>query len=141
MVHDPVHHVEADDPGRFWQSDSLQLALDPLNDAGATPGFSADDREFGLVLGAQGARVVQTAPERRRLDSPVSIARQGADTIYRVALPWDLIGVSPEAGRVLGISFIVNQNNGQGRAYWMGLTPGIGEAKRPVAYRDLYLAP
>ncbi|MCE5239328.1 hypothetical protein LLH23_12675 [bacterium] len=141
LVHDPVHHVEADDPGRFWQSDSLQLALDPLNDAGTAPGFGADDCEFGLVLGAQGPRVVQTAPERRRLDSPVSIERQGANTIYRVALPWDLIGVSPEAGRVLGASFIVNQNNGQGRAYWMGLTPGIGEAKRPVAYRDLYLAP
>ncbi|MBU0608093.1 MAG: hypothetical protein KKI08_09395, partial [Armatimonadetes bacterium] len=141
VVHDPVHHIEADDPWKFWQSDSLQLALDPLNDAGATPGFAADDREFGLVLGAQGARLVQTAPDKRRLDSPVSIERQGADTTYRAALPWPLVGVTPDAGRALGISFIANQNNGQGRGYWMGLTPGIGEAKRPVAYCDFYLAP
>ena len=104
-----------------------------------TGGFNADDREFGLVLGPTGAKALQTVPERRALDVPVAIERQGEDTVYRVALPWDLIGVKPLAGNVLGLSFIVNQNNGQGRGYWMGLTPGIGEAKRPVAYRDLYL--
>lgn len=140
VVRDPVHFVAGDDPWRFWQSDSVQLALDPLNDAGATPGFLGDDREFGLVLGPNGARALETVPERRRLDVPVAIVRQGQDTTYQVALPWDLIGIRPQAGRVLGLSFLVNQNNGQGRQYWMSLTPGIGEAKRPVAYKDLYLA-
>jgi hypothetical protein len=34
---------------------------------------------------------------------------------------------------------IVNDDDGTGRGYWIGLTPGIGEGKRPAAYRDLYL--
>lgn len=141
VVRDPVPHVASDDPAYFWQSDSLQLALDPLNDAGEAPGFLADDREFGLVLGPSGGRAVQTVPEGRVLDAPCRVTREGQETHYQVAIPWGLIGVSPVAGRVIGLSFIINQNNGQGRAYWMGLTPGIGEAKRPVAYRDFCLAP
>jgi hypothetical protein len=139
VVHDPVHFAPSDDPGNFWQADSLQIGLDPLNDASRAPGYSADDREFGLVLGPNGARVIQTAPSRGRVEVPVQIERQGSETVYRVALPWDLIGVKPAAGAILGMSFIVNQNNGQGRGYWMGLTPGIGEAKRPLAFRDVYL--
>jgi len=34
----------------------------------------------------------------------------------------------------------VNDNDGTGRGYWIGITPGIGESKRPLAYRDVYLA-
>lgn len=139
VVHDPVHFAPSADAGSFWQADSLQLALDPLNDAGVTPGFLGDDREFGLLLGPKGAVALQTVPQRVRLGVPIAVERQGEETVYRVALPWKLIGLQPAAGKVLGLSFIVNQNNGQGRGYWMGLTPGIGEAKRPVAYRDLYL--
>ena len=138
-VHDPVHFAPTDDPGSFWQGDSLQIALDPLGDAAATDAYLPDDREFGLVLGPSGARVIESVPQRRRVDVPVAIERQGTETVYRVALPWALIGVKPAAGQILALSFIVNQNNGQGRAYWMGLTPGIGEAKRPIAFRKLYL--
>jgi hypothetical protein len=38
-------------------------------------------------------------------------------------------------GQVVGLDFIANDNDGQGRSYWMGLTPGIGEGKTPEAYR------
>lgn len=141
VVRDPVHFVASDSPADFWQSDSLQLALDPLNDAGEMPGFLEDDREVGLVLGPSGGRAVQTVPEPRGLDVPCRIVREGEETRYQVAVPWELVGVPPSCGRVLGLNFLVNQNNGQGRAYWMGLTPGIGEAKRPAAYQDFYLAP
>ncbi len=141
VVRDPVHFAASDSPADFWQNDSLQVALDPLNDAGETPGFLADDREFGLVLGPSGGRAVQTVPETRRLDVPCQIAREGEETRYQVAVPWPLVGLSPASGRVLGLSFLVNQNNGQGRAYWMAVSPGIGEAKRPAAYPDFYLAP
>jgi hypothetical protein len=139
VIHDPVHHAPSADPDNFWQADSLQIGLDPLNDAPTLAGYLPDDREFGLVLGPNGARVTETAPQPGRLDVPVAIERQGTDTIYRVALPWAVIGTRPTAGAALGLSFIVNQNNGQGRGYWMGLTPGIGEAKRPLAFRKLYL--
>jgi hypothetical protein len=42
---------------------------------------------------------------------------------------------------VLAFDLIVNQNNGAGRAYWLGITPGIGESKRPSSFAKLFLAP
>ena len=34
---------------------------------------------------------------------------------------------------------ILNDDDGAGRHYWMGLTPGIGEMKYPFAYRKFIL--
>jgi hypothetical protein len=36
----------------------------------------------------------------------------------------------------MAINFIANENDGNGRAYWMGPTPGIGEGKSPRSYRQ-----
>jgi len=36
----------------------------------------------------------------------------------------------------MAINVVANDDDGQGRAYWMGLTPGIGEAKTPMVYRE-----
>ncbi len=140
VVHDPVHFAPNDAAGGFWNGDSVQLAFDPLNDASATGGYDADDREYGLVLGPRGARLLETVPQMRTLDRPVTAVREGQETRYQVALPWTPIGLAPRAGQVFGFNVIINQNNGHGRAYWMGLTPGIGESKRPGVFRDLYLA-
>ena len=140
-VHDKIHFAPNDGPDGFWNGDSIQLAIDPLNDAGPAGGYDKDDVEFGLVIGPNGAKAVQTIPTSRTLDVPVVGHVEGSETTYAVALPWNLVGAKPAAGKVLGFNFIVNQNNGNGRAYWMGLTPGIGEAKRPNVFKDLYLVP
>jgi hypothetical protein len=139
-VHDPVHYVVGVEPGNFWNSDSLQIAIDPHHDAAPGQGFGPEDVELGMVLAPDGPRVFQTAPTSRRLDVRCAGAREGNDTVYRLAMPWTLLGITPKAGAVMGFNFIVNNNNGQGRAYWMGPTPGIGEAKSPDVYRGLWLA-
>jgi len=41
---------------------------------------------------------------------------------------------------VIAVNFIANDNDGQGRGYWMGLTPGIGEGKNPEAYREFVVS-
>ena len=140
-VHDKIHFAPNDGPEGFWNGDSIQLAFDPLNDAGAAGGYDKDDVEFGLVIGANGAKAARTVPTTRALDVPVSGRVDGAEATYYAAFPWALLGVKPAPGKVFGFNFIINQNNGNGRAYWMGLTPGIGEAKRPSVFKDLYLAP
>lgn len=139
-VRDDTHFVPSPDAEGYWESDSIQIAVDPLNDAGSEPGFDADDCEFGLVLGPDGSRAYETVPERRPLVCEHSAQRLAPDLIsYRVVLPWSALGITPEPGRILGLNVIVNDNDGTGRGYWTGLTPGIGEAKRPAAYRDVYL--
>jgi len=139
-VRDKIHFAPNDGPG-YWNGDSIQLAIDPLNDAGPAGGYDKDDVEFGLVIGPNGAKAVQTLPVSRALDVPVSGRAGGTEATYYAAFPWELLGVRPAPGKVFGFNFIINQSNGNGRAYWMGLTPGIGEAKRPNVFKDLYLVP
>jgi hypothetical protein len=134
-VTDGLHAAPNADPDNFWESDSLQLALDPTGDSHA--GFDADDREVGFVLGADGPRAFLSYPApRRRIEAPLAIVRTDSQTRHEVFLPWSALGVpTPRARQVLAIDFIANENDGRGRACWMGLTPGIGEAKTPSAYR------
>jgi len=136
VVTDDAHHVGASDPSRFWQSDSIQVAIDPLNDGGEA--FDPADREIGLVLGADGPHLIRSHPApARELKIPVAIVRTGTTTVYEALVPWPAINVPvPEAGRVLAINVVANDDDGQGRAYWMGLTPGVAEAKTPVVYRE-----
>jgi len=97
-VTDDVHHVGPSDPGRFWQSDGLQIALDPLNDGGEA--FDDQDRELGLVLSPDGPRLVISHPgPARYLDAPVAIVRTGATTVYEALVPWPALGMAaPETG-------------------------------------------
>lgn len=135
-VADDVHAAPFTAPGNFWQSDSIQLAVDVVNDS--MRGFDDDDREVGFVLAADGPIAFITYPAPfRRADFPIGIKRQGTHTVYEVFLPMAALrdGVPPP-GAVMAINFIANDNDGQGRAYWMGLTPGIGERKAPAAYRE-----
>jgi hypothetical protein len=134
-VTDDVHTASACRPDNFWNSDSIQIALDPRNDSGDA--FDEDDRELGLVLGADGPRAFITHPRPwRRLEVPVRIKREGNQTICEAVFPWDALGTPPlRPGQIIALNFIINDNDGHGRAYWMGLTPGIGEAKVPASYQ------
>ena len=58
-----------------------------------------------------------------------NVFRSGYLTCYRMAIPWRVLNMKPAAGTVFGLNFIANDHDGHGRNYWMGLTPGIGEAK------------
>lgn len=139
-VRDETHSTPALGAGNFWNSDSLQVAIDPDNDAGPADGFDEDDVEIGCVLTRGGPRVFMTAPVIKPLRLACHAHRRGKDTVYQLAVPWSLLGVSPLPGKVFSFNFIVNDNDGQGRAYWMGPRPGIGEGKRPGMFLDLWLA-
>ena len=139
QVTDDRHHARYDSENSFWNSDSIQLAIDPWNDS--TVGFDEDDREVGLVLSSAGPRAFLTFPKPHRvLSYDHHSARVDNVTTYEAAFPWRTLGQKPpRAGRVMAINFIVNENDGQGRSYWMGLTPGIGRGKSPKQYEEFLL--
>ena len=56
-VTDDVHATPDIGPGGFWKSDSLQIALDMLNDAEGDDEFGDDDLELGIVLTEGGEAV------------------------------------------------------------------------------------
>ncbi len=124
----------------YWVSDSLQIAVDIMNDARETAGFDDDDREYGVVVDAKGTHIYQTHPRDPRPNFHASAKRTGSETVYEMAFPWADLGRRPRPGMVFSLNFIANENDGAGRKYWMGITPGIGEGKRPSVYRDFYLA-
>jgi len=133
-VTDDIHIVDREDNQGFWQSDSIQLAIDPQNDS--INDYDDNDVEIGFVLGKDKSHVYMTVPDRKEIVCAVAAKRVGNDTIYEAAIPWKELGIqSPQAGKVMAINFVVNDNDGQGRLYWMGLMPGIAEKKQPGVYR------
>jgi hypothetical protein len=119
----------------FFNSDSIQMAIDPDNNSGDD--YGSDDREIGFVLGKEGAKAYLTYPQPfLPLDCKIKITREENLTLYEAAVTWKSLNiVPPKEGRIMAINFVVNQNDGQGRIYWMGLTPGIAEGKFPKAFR------
>lgn len=141
-VRDDVHKAEdAASPERFWMGDSLQVAFDVDGDAAGNGfGFAPDDREFGFALGGTGACAYRVFPEMGAAKAPFSVTRQGGSTVYRALIPWRELGIDrPDPDKIIGFSFIANDNDGNGRKCWIGLTPGIGEYKQPGKYRKLRL--
>jgi len=134
QVTDDIHFVDRDDATGFWQSDSIQIAMDPQNDS--LMDFNEDDVEIGMVLGQDKPHVYMTVPTRKEIVCEVAVQRNNTDTVYEAAIPWSELGIEPpQPGQVMAINFIVNDNDGQGRLYWMGLTPGVAEGKQPAVYR------
>jgi hypothetical protein len=139
-VQDETHSVADATAGTFWKSDSIQLAIDVGNDAGNEPEFGPDDREFGFIAAGERGKAFETVPRSRELAIACVAKRQGTSTVYEAIIPWRELGTKATVGRVLSLNFIVNDNDGHGRSYWIGLRPGIGEAKRPGLYLDVSLA-
>jgi hypothetical protein len=138
--------VQNREPGNLWRDDALQLAIDTRADAlPGAHGYDPDDYEFGFALGADGARkelthVYELGRATKILDEVSCTAfRRGDVTGYRIAIPWKTLKMKPEKGKVFGLNFIVNDNDGPGSRFYMGLTPGIVEVKNPYAFRKFTL--
>ncbi|EIQ00582.1 protein of unknown function (DUF1083) [Opitutaceae bacterium TAV1] len=142
---DVMSAASASEAGSFWNFDSLQAAFASATDSRS--GFRPWDREVGLfaMKDASVTGFVQTHPLKSgQLTHSAKVGRQGRDTVYELFLPWSYFrgyGSEPaKAGDVLAVNFIVNDNDGAGRRFWMGPADGIGSGKHPEAYPWLYLA-
>ncbi len=138
-VRDDVHAAPFDGPKESWKSDSIQLAIDRSGDS--MNAYNDDDREVGLVIGEHGASASLYIVGKYWGELKAETAGKHADgvTVYEALLPWNALKLdAPKAGTVMGINFIVNENDGLGRMSWMGFTPGIGEAKAPINYKPFH---
>lgn len=119
---------------QYWRHDSLQIGFDPGNRADS--GYDAKGREFGVFPTPKGAWVRENTPDQAdRPDIPAAVRREKGDTVYEVFFPAAALGEERlTAGQVLRLNVIANDNDGRERKCWVGLAPGIGEAKRPSAF-------
>lgn len=134
------------EPGDLWREDAIQLAIDTKADG--RPGvfnFDANDFEFGfgILKGKpvmEGTHIYYLGRKAQILNSIKHKAwRKGDVTHYRIAIPWETLGITPVKDTVFALNFTANDNDGGGGRFYMGLTPGIVEGKNPYAYRKFIL--
>ena len=131
----------------FWNEDSLQLAIDADNDAKADAGYDDDDYELGAAIYKGRATVAWSIlPATGQKDATAGIQIAIVPTmvspgmIYEVAIPKSCMPhLKLEAGRIIGFSLLINDNDGYGRKGWWELTPGIGLGKNPADFQDVLL--
>lgn len=127
---------------KVWEQDSLQLGFDPMNDA-VGEGYDDDDFEI-LVAKMHGeARIFVSqatyVPDISKIKVAIS-ERPNKGVTYEIAIPSELFGPSGmRKFRLIGFSFLVNDNDGRGRESFLQLSPGIGLSKDPSVFKDLWL--
>jgi hypothetical protein len=139
-VKDDVH-VAKTTGDETLEGDSIALAIHPANRA---PG--KDDKAFVYYLssanpgGGSGACTLYRPPAHSGGLSSGQLAKdssvyevvvrtEGTTTIYQVKMPWsELGGINPAFGTKIGVSLLLNDNDGKGKAATMswgeGLVPG-----------------
>ncbi|MDR1282793.1 MAG: hypothetical protein LBK99_18500, partial [Opitutaceae bacterium] len=139
-VKDDIHIGPPSGVTHLWGFDSLQVAFDPGNRAGH--GYDDHCREFSLALDDAGAPVIVDGSGVRISFPPgqLRIRKDGTFVCYEVLFPWSRLGDHPlSEGDAFRMNFIANDRDGATRKCWIGLTPGIGEAKQPAAFHQWIL--
>ena len=148
-VKDDKHCNAAKEPANLWRGDSIQFAFDTLNDAEPQSlCYDANDYEYGIALNSVNGEIMRYcwfAPpgsDKTKLAASLDaeVKRNGTFTNYKVSIPWSsLKPFYPAAGKIMGFSFIVNDNDGEDtRNYYLALTPGVSE-KYPGRFGKMVL--
>lgn len=121
---------------RLWLGDSVQIAIDPADDALEGAAYGPDDAEITVGLVGGDARVFVSPGA---LAAEAAARRQDGRTFYEVRLP----GAAPDAspGARVHLSFLVNDADGRGRDGFLQWTPGIGLEKHPASFGYVELWP
>ncbi|NMA45684.1 MAG: hypothetical protein GX945_03900, partial [Lentisphaerae bacterium] len=144
-VHDDIH-FQRQEPGKLWSQDAVQVGIDSL--ANALPyvhGYGQDDYEFGFGLTPEGPAVEVTqlyeVGRLREVQAAITarVERHDDITRYRIAIPWSALKLTPRQGMIFAMNVIANDDDGHGRRFWMGLTPGIAETKNPYVFMKFSL--
>lgn len=126
------HHFQAERAPTLWRGDSLQLAM-RLATPGATP------LEISLALNNDGEMIgwVNAVPEEGNLPTggvdqkllPYKVEKEKARVSYTLTIPWKIFGRQTPPPEGFRLSFLVNDNDGDGRRQWIELSSGIGKQK------------
>lgn len=142
IIRDDIN-FNKEQPMDLWRGDSIQIAFDA--DYDRTVGSYDDDGDYEMGFG-----VVNNSISTYRWVSPISakmlnvvtaFKRSGAELTYEISIPFDnLTPFYGQIGERGGISFLVNDNDGNGREGFIQFTSGIGIGKNPSAFGEILLA-
>jgi hypothetical protein len=133
-------HAQPHTGGSTWRGDSIQVGVAP-----GSPGESTSFRQYTLALTENGAQLYGVTQKGDGPSGPVeagSVAIVRDDdagvTRYEAAIPWSDTAVSTD-DRVFSLSFLVNDNDGNGRKGWVEWASGIGAGKDTTLFRPATL--
>jgi hypothetical protein len=144
-VTDDIEGGKKDD-NMLWAQDGLQFLVDPCRGLDENVGkydYSIADGKNGLRAWCD-LTADPGAPNGVASDIKVSAKRKGDGTgaiTYEIAFPWSrLAPFKPGTGADLGLTMILNEDDGQGRKSYMGWF-GNASSKQVDAVGDLILQP
>jgi Carbohydrate family 9 binding domain-like len=130
----------------LWSMDGLQFLVDPCRGQDENVG----KYDYAMAVGKKGAQAWCSltadagAPPGVANDITVAYHRPGDGTgaiTYELAIPWyRLAPLKPTAGGDLGLTMILNEDDGQGRKSFMAWF-GNAHSKQIDAVADLILQP
>lgn len=130
--------------GSLWSGDGLQFLIDPCREKSEKPG----KYDIAMAVTQKGPQVWSYlsadagSPVGEVKDIILSYKRKSADRgdmTYVVAIPWSRIApFKPALGANLGLAMIMNEDDGKGRASFMGWF-GDCDAKQVDAVGDVIL--
>ena len=140
---DDIQYSEAFDPSMSYMGDDIQFAIyHDINQYIAAGQAGIYFNEFGASLSSRGPALYKWGVQTDDtvigdIDDPsceVMVRRDEAakQTIYEVKMPWNyMFGYEyiPQAGEFVGFSYVVNENDGNGRALGMKYADGIAGGK------------
>jgi len=108
---------------------------------------AATFHELGIARSSEGPHVFRTLSQEGYyepdfVEAEVDSKNTGEKTVYECKIPWKNIllpGQQPKAGEKLGFSFLIADNDGQGRRGWIEYASGIGESKNTELFTYLTL--
>ena len=131
-VDDPTH-IQHFAPEQAWRGDSLQFAFAsrPVPPAEVRSPNTPDniaELENNILVALKDGEVLRvrfgTSPEI--VDFPAKVTRIEGHTRYEIALPWKLLGLTPETCQRLGmVLFDNNSPADQEPPYWLAFGQGI----------------
>ena len=128
----------------IWRGDMMQVGI---FDRALEEDYRGQNFEIGLAQTQKGTEVYRYLGIGYKI-GPVeaieaSVKNTGNVTVYEAKIPWKEVFeglVEIEDGKTITFSMLINDNDGTGRRGWLEYGSGIGAAKDPSLYLDLYLA-
>ncbi|WP_237742587.1 sugar-binding protein [Actinopolymorpha alba] len=138
-IHDDTHFQPATE-SQIWNGDSIQFAI-----GGGVPGEITAWYEYGVALTSAGPQVYRWQAAEGSVglvtDADLKVTRDDAtkETTYELALPWTHVAPFQADDRLLGLSLLVNDNDGSGRKGYIEWGSGIGNSKDSSLFKPARL--
>ncbi len=146
MVSDNVHYTSQSDLSSMWQDDGIQFGI-LANKEETLDAASLAFTELCISANPSGDKIYRHSSASGKAVGEVEnyelkIGREDGCTIYEMRIPWsELLSDShkAKAGDEYAFSFLVNDNDGDGRKGYMYYNDGIGGDKLASLFGKLRL--